>query len=87
MENKFGIVFQTISSIVGITIGVAIMLYKKRFLELQKRYFSKHNDFFSRQALKNLQTRSNLHNTLLSFIVGVGLIAISIFQLINLPLG
>ncbi|MES2930630.1 MAG: hypothetical protein V4665_02500 [Patescibacteria group bacterium] len=84
MENKFGVIFQIIASIIAIVISVLGIIYKEKFLELQKKYFSKHKDFMNRKMLEGLESKSDKSNYLLIIVIATFLIILAIIQLISL---
>lgn len=83
MENKIGIIYQIIASVIGITIGTLVIIYRKKFLELQKGYFSKHKDFLNQKMLEGLKSKSDKNNYLLMIVVAIFIIILSVMQLVK----
>ncbi len=84
MENKYAVIYQIIISVVLITGSVLIIVYRKKFFELQKRYFSKQNNVFGRKVLENLEKKPQEYNTFLTVAVGLFIIILSVIELFKL---
>lgn len=81
MENKFGAIYEIITLVVLIIGGVLLIIYRKQFLVLQKKYFSKHKDFLNQKMLHGLESKSEKSFYLLAIIVGLIFIATGVIKL------
>ncbi|MDQ5971526.1 MAG: hypothetical protein QG566_472 [Patescibacteria group bacterium] len=84
MQDQIGTTYQIVTSIIGIVGGIVIIVYRKKFLELQKKHFSKHKDFLNKKILEGLESKSEKSNYTLTIIVAVFIIILSVIQLINI---
>jgi len=81
MENKFGIVYQMIISLVIIIGSILVIIYRKKFLALQKKYFSKQKDYFNQKINQSLESRSNRNSYTLIVVIAIFLIVVASIQL------
>jgi len=84
MQDKIGNIYEIVSSIIAIIGGILIIVYKKKFLELQKKYWSRRKDFLSQKMLQNLESRSDSTSYVLFTIIAILLIAGAIYNLTTL---
>jgi hypothetical protein len=84
MFDKIGTTYATVSSVLGIIIGLLIIIYHKRFLNLLKSRHNKQGGILNEHMLKNWESRpeSDSHRTIV--IVGIVLVIISILHLLKL---
>lgn len=82
MQDNIGRIYEIIASLVGITGGVLLIAYRKRFLESQKKYMSKRDDFLNRKMLEGVQSRSDKNSIRLIVVVAIILILGALYQLI-----
>jgi UDP-N-acetylmuramyl pentapeptide phosphotransferase/UDP-N-acetylglucosamine-1-phosphate transferase len=84
MINKIGNIFGIIVSIIGIVMGILVIIYRKKFLKLNKDRLSKQKDILHQKMLESMENRSNQQSYILIIFVGAMIAIVGIFQLINI---
>jgi hypothetical protein len=83
MLNKIEVDYVTISSLMGITFGILIIVFRKRFLKTMMEGVSKQNDVLSQVILETWENKSSKRASVTAIIVGLVFIVISLLQLIQ----
>ena len=84
MQDNIGRIYEVVASVIGLVGGVLIIIFRKKFLEAQKRYLSKRKDFLNQKMLESVQSRSDKNSYVLIVIIALILIIGGIYQLITI---